>query len=190
MNIEAVKSILDEMEGVSGDMYDGSLTMHEDDFRDYAKRIREALEAEEPRRGAGRIPPKDALREVRDRLSYFCSRTDGKYDPPWAQELVGIIDDALTYGREIGNAATMYDTLKEMAADLEDLASRDGMRAPAYSSIFSIYAEKCRKAIAEPPRNCDVYRTSWDVITHYSAKSVARLLDWLLAPAKKGELAK
>ena len=44
MNIEAAKAVLDEMEGVSGDMYDGMLTMHEDTFRNYARRIREALE--------------------------------------------------------------------------------------------------------------------------------------------------
>lgn len=55
--------------------------------------------------------------------------------------------------------AAMRKTLEEMAADLEDLASRDAIRAPAYSSIFSIYAEKCRKALAAPPRNCDRYAT-------------------------------
>lgn len=58
--------------------------------------------------------------------------------------------------REGGDAAAMRKTLEEMATDLEDLASRDGIRAPAYSSIFSIYAEKCRKAIAAPARNCNV----------------------------------
>lgn len=39
--------------------------------------------------------PTEALKELRDRLTYFCARLDGKYDPPWATELVGIIDDAL-----------------------------------------------------------------------------------------------
>lgn len=39
--------------------------------------------------------PTEALRELRNRLDYFCARLDGKYDPPWAQELVGIIDDAV-----------------------------------------------------------------------------------------------
>lgn len=63
MNIEAAKAVLDEMEGVSGDMYDGSLTMHEDTFHDYARRIRDALE-EEPRRDAGTRTPKEALREA------------------------------------------------------------------------------------------------------------------------------
>lgn len=54
------------------------------------------------------------------------------------------------------NNKAMRDALEEMATEFEDLASRDGIRAPAYSSIFSIYAEKCRKALAAPPRNCDV----------------------------------
>ena len=37
----------------------------------------------------------EALKEIRDRISYFCSMADGKYDPPWAQEVIGIIDDVL-----------------------------------------------------------------------------------------------
>lgn len=37
----------------------------------------------------------EALKEIRDRISNFCARLDGKYDPPWAQEVVGIIDDVL-----------------------------------------------------------------------------------------------
>lgn len=57
---------------------------------------------------------------------------------------------------EANNMAAMRKTLEEMAADLEDLASRDAIRAPAYSSIFSIYAEKCRKSLAEPMRNYEV----------------------------------
>ena len=39
--------------------------------------------------------PTEALKELRDRLTYFCARLDGKYDPPWVTELIGIIDDAL-----------------------------------------------------------------------------------------------
>lgn len=39
--------------------------------------------------------PNEALRELRNRLVYFCGSMNGKYDPPWAQELVGIIDEAL-----------------------------------------------------------------------------------------------
>lgn len=54
------------------------------------------------------------------------------------------------------NDKAMREALEEMATELEDLASRDGIRAPAYSSIFSIFAEKCRKALAAPPRNCDI----------------------------------
>lgn len=37
----------------------------------------------------------EALKEIRDRLSYFCARLDGKYDPPWVTEVIGIIDDVL-----------------------------------------------------------------------------------------------
>jgi len=58
--------------------------------------------------------------------------------------------------QDICNMAAMRKTLEEMAAELEDLASREGIRAPAYSSVFSIYAEKCRKALAAPRLNCEV----------------------------------
>ena len=47
--------------------------------------------------------PIEALKEIRDRLTYFCLRTDGKYDPPWATELVGIIDDILKYKKNTDN---------------------------------------------------------------------------------------
>lgn len=43
-------------------------------------------------------------------------------------------------------------------------------------------------ALSAPPRNCDVYKTSWDVVTHWdggldSTQSIVRMLDWLLATA-------
>lgn len=47
--------------------------------------------------------PIEALKEIRDRLTYFCLRTDGKYDPPWATELVGIIDDILECKKNTDN---------------------------------------------------------------------------------------
>lgn len=47
--------------------------------------------------------PIEALKEIRDRLTYFCLRTDGKYDPPWATELVGIIDDIIKYKKNTDN---------------------------------------------------------------------------------------
>lgn len=72
--------------------------------------------------------------------------------------------------QDICNMAAMRKTLEEMAAELEDLASREGIRAPAYSSIFSFYAEKCRDAIAEPPRNCDV-GTAEEQLDRYHAFS-------------------
>ena len=53
--------------------------------------------------------PTEALKEIRDRLTYFCLRTDGRYDPPWAAELVGIIDETTTDSHAVGNAAAMRD---------------------------------------------------------------------------------
>lgn len=37
----------------------------------------------------------EALKEIRDRLTYFCARLDGTYGPPWVKEVIGIIDDVL-----------------------------------------------------------------------------------------------
>ena len=39
------------------------------------------------------------------------------------------------------------DELEYMAKELESLAETDAMRAPAYSSIFSIFANQCRKIL-------------------------------------------
>ena len=183
MNIEAIKSVLNEMESVSGDMYDGSLTMHENAFHDYARRIREALE-EEPRRGAGRIPPKEALREVRDRLSYFCARTDGKYDPPWAEELVGIIDEAETDSHAIGNAAAMREALYEIHNRVNSLDEECGVDPIEVRDI-------ARAALAKPPRNCDGYDSYGDAIRAFEdaedAEDYEEMAEWLFAPATEQE---
>ena len=77
-----------------------------------------------------------------------------KVNPAHPDKVADRIEEA--WRETCGNAAAMREALEEMATELEDLASRDGIRAPAYSSIFSIYAEKSRKALAAPPRNCDV----------------------------------
>lgn len=33
------------------------------------------------------MTPEDALQEIRDRVVYFCLRTDGRYDQQWTQEI-------------------------------------------------------------------------------------------------------
>lgn len=102
---------------------------------------------------------------------------------------------------EANNMEAMRKTLEEMAIDLEDLASSDAMRAPAYSSIFSIFAEKCRKCLAAPPRNCDIYLTEEAVdaatVTVRDCEACSRIdmeapcvfcmVRWLLAPATEKE---
>ena len=42
----------------------------------------------------------EALREIKDRISYFCAHTDGKWNPPWAQEIYEIAAEALDEPRK------------------------------------------------------------------------------------------
>jgi hypothetical protein len=95
--------------------------------------------------------PVEALKELRDRLSYFCARLDGKYDPPWAQELVGIIDDALAQ-----DAHTPLN-MAECRSALEAIA--DSAKTGSISSLpsASLVLKTCEKALAAKPRVCDVY---------------------------------
>lgn len=39
--------------------------------------------------------PIEALREIRNRISYFCTKMDGTWSPPWAQEVYEIAEEAL-----------------------------------------------------------------------------------------------
>lgn len=36
-----------------------------------------------------------ALKEIKDRLIFFCAKTDGTYNPSWVKELIEIIDEGL-----------------------------------------------------------------------------------------------
>ena len=187
--------------------------------------------------------PIEALKEIRDRLTYFCLRTDGKYDPPWATELVGIIDEAVTnshkpdpdwkaicekchdgdiepdckyygepngcnspiYGehpkaKPVGNAAAMREALKPWIAFAEWLLENAGKEKLGEAirengPIIRQRMEELRAALSAPPRNCDMYKNSWDVVTHWdggldSTQSIVRMLDWLLMPAveQRGEV--
>lgn len=140
----------------------------------------------------------EALRELRSRLVYFCGRTDGKYDPPWAQELVGIIDDALA------KDATAPLDMAECRSALEAIA--DDARSGSISAlpIARLVERTCEKALEKPPRNCDRHNTTDEAYEQFCAyvkrENPACLnpsplytlwdgLDWMLksAPAKSDE---
>lgn len=38
---------------------------------------------------------REALEEIKNRLKYFCGKTDGTYSPPWVKEIVEIAEDGL-----------------------------------------------------------------------------------------------
>ena len=97
--------------------------------------------------------PIEALKEIRDRLTYFCLRTDGKYDPPWATELVGIIDEAVTDSHAIGNAAAMREALVEAIGETCAGCKRD---CDDCMNLKSGWMKKAKAALSAPPRNCDV----------------------------------
>lgn len=99
--------------------------------------------------------PIEALKEIRDRMTYFCLRTDGKYDPPWATEIVGIIDEAVTYSHAVGNSAAM----REACAKMRQLLMLRG-DGKAYCVLswdeFNDSQKMLRAALSAPPRQCDV----------------------------------
>ena len=85
-----------------------------------------------------------------------------------------------------GNAAAMRDALNEIDRVVWDKRRHTKEETEAH--------RLATEALSKPARNCDVYKTSWDVVTHWdggldSTQSVVRMLDWLLAPAaeRKGE---
>ena len=96
--------------------------------------------------------PIEALKEIRDRLTYFCLRTDGKYNPPWATELVGIIDDAVTDSHAVGNAAAMREALDMVLRYLQWLYAQGCTDRCRLSDEI----DRVVSAIGELPRNCDV----------------------------------
>ena len=133
--------------------------------------------------------PIEALKEIRDRLTFFCLRTDGEYDPPWATELVGIIDEVVTDSNVICNAAAMREALTEIRDTIMN-GGFDG-RSPAH------FVNICDAALSAPSRNCDLNLSSkslWDKfedymhdcgLPFYSEPSGEDAFDWLLAQAEK-----
>lgn len=142
--------------------------------------------------------PIEALKEIRDRLTYFCLRTDGKYDPPWVTELVGIIDESVKGCNHLGNAAAMRKALLNIQEYAAAMDVDDG-------NVLAIL-DACRDALAAPARNCDGFNTrdpmkdaedafgAWqrycdDPAIPPSCKIESAFKQWLFAPAaeRKGE---
>lgn len=101
--------------------------------------------------------PIEALREIRDRMDYFCARLDGKYDPPWAAEIVGIVDDVeagVNQDKTYGNTAKMREAVEACLFYLEriDHGMNDYMRG-----LFETAYKTAKDALAAPARNCDKY---------------------------------
>lgn len=92
----------------------------------------------------------------------------------------------------IGDAARMSEALKEARRVLRkiykpELSPLDGDNRLITATVGIINA-----ALSAPPRNCDKFKTSWDVLKEWhegldTANDIVRLLDWLLAPATEKE---
>lgn len=77
--------------------------------------------------------------------------------------------------------------MREALEDSTELLRNLGVLLGDDITSKQIYANDV--ALSAQPRNCDVYRTSWDVVTHWdggldSTQSLVLMLDWLLAEAK------
>jgi hypothetical protein len=101
-------------------------------------------------------------------------------------------------GKTTGNVVALREAVEELIGVLYDLGVDEDTLAIAselpncfiHTERILAVLKKARDALATPPRNCDVYKTSWDVVTHWdggldSAQDIVRMLDWLLAQAKE-----
>ena len=117
---------------------------------------------------------------------YFVLRLDS--DDPLEAARVAAAMSAYKGETPQGDAAK----LREACQKTLDLLMRRGdgkCRCVLTWDEFNYTQKMLRAAIDAPRRNCDVYQTSWDVVTHWaggldSTQSIVRMLDWLLAPAK------
>lgn len=156
----------------------------------------------------------NATRTLTSLLNDACNHWN--YLCPYLEKLARVADDALRgyqkdYPEQVaelidhrrkrelhGNAAAMYSALANLTRFTEvDIRGLENLAK--YAIDHSMYGggvlqavagaiREGKKAMSLPARNCDVYKTSWDVITHWdggldSAKTIVRMLDWLLAPA-------
>ena len=92
-----------------------------------------------------------------------------------------------TTTRRIGNSAKLREALEELVANIE-------MRASVFG-IFSIIDRKtfldAKAALAEPPRNCDVYDAKTaekEFVRQTGSTSIrSKSVRWLYAPAAEQE---
>ncbi len=125
--------------------------------------------------------------------NYFADRLEAAWKRQEQVYLDQIRDVMNMLGHERYAAEHMKKPTVDNAADMrEALECCDAIaQFPETRELQSIKDMRniIQAALAAPPRNCDVYKTSWDVVTHWdggldSAQNIARMLDWLLAPAK------
>lgn len=109
----------------------------------------------------------EALKEIRDRLSYFCARTDGKYDPVWVKEIIGIIDDVLITPRRwcekaVAEKSSVVGSTVKLCEAVDKIKNTANSALTAFSigndmsSFLLDIIRECETALATPPRNCDI----------------------------------
>ena len=97
--------------------------------------------------------PKEALREIRNRIVYMYGNIDGTFNPPALKEVCEIADDAISSpitekSSAVGNAAALREALTEIRDTIMN-GGFDG-RSPAH------FVNICDAALSAPARNCDV----------------------------------
>jgi len=152
--------------------------------------------------------PKEALREIRNRIVYMYGNIDGTFNPPALKEVCEIADDAISSpitekSPPVGNAAAMREALEKIYTCVDDCDNYDP--ESKLDEVIGI----ADAAISAPARNCDAMSRSM-CTTHFSTtyegnryglcdvqtereKNIhlyyTELIDWLFAPAaeRKGE---
>lgn len=141
--------------------------------------------------------PKEALREIRNRIVYMYGNIDGTFNPPALKEVCEIADDAISSpitekSSAVGNAAAMRKALINIQEYAKALDAGD------LNVLAILYT--CRAALSAPARNCDRYKDApsayadfivpWKLDGHLDeVPTLQDFANWLFAPAaeQKGE---
>ena len=161
-------------------------------------------------RGDGHTGPADALEWVRIKLEHYADRLEAAHKREAAfhamtceandrlREHLQIALDADKHER--GDCAKLREALKNVAKQLTDATEDENFGEDVMYLVgcMRTMSQKCRAALAEPPRNCDKYPTFNDAIraladkrgwhdAKWDSERYCILAQWLYAPATATE---
>ena len=101
--------------------------------------------------------PKEALREIRNRIVYMYGNIDGTFNPPALKEVCEIADDAISSpitekSSAVGNAAALRDAVIKALTLLNVCDWPSGVSLDGVCEVI----HEIDSVLDKPPRQCDV----------------------------------